>query len=158
MKYILIMILFFSTLGARAEEMFPAGCVPLVVEGELVKLPAATSTIVMIHNLSNTDLWITHPVENSSASAGWSSRLEGGNWSALALSGKPFELSCIESKPGHEQQIPCSGVVGICQWSNATMPPKTSGTFWAGENMTLSPLTAYIERRGFVLSAPTQAQ
>ncbi len=158
MKYILAILLIFSTLGASAEEMFPVGCVPFVVDGEFVKLPEATSTIVMIHNLSNTELWITHPVANSNVSAGWSSRLQGGNWSALALSGKSFELSCIESKPGHEQQIPCSGVVGVCQWSNAKMPPKMSGTFWAGENMTLSPLTAYIERRGFVLSAPTQAQ
>jgi hypothetical protein len=110
------------------------------------------STIVMIHNLSNGELWITHPVKNASASAGWSSQLESGNWAALAYNGKAFTLSCVESKPGHEQQIPCSGVIGVCLWSNVKMPEKATGTFWAGENMKLSVLKAYIARRGFVIS------
>ncbi len=158
MRLLLAFIVICSSLTANAEEIFPAGCTPFVVNGEQINLPASTSTVVMIHNLSETDLWMTHPVTNAGASAGWSSQLQAGNWSALALNGKAFSLSCIESKPGHEQQIQCNAVVAVCQWTNAKLPANTSGTFWAGENMALSPLTAYIERRGFVLSAPTQAQ
>ena len=152
MTYFLSVLLMAFALSSNAEEIFPPHCVPLLVANELLTLPAATKTVVMIHNLSNTDLWITHAAQDSGVSAGWSSRLQAGYWSALAFNGKAFELSCIESKPGHEQQIPCSGVLAVCQWTHVKMPPKTSGIFWAGENRLLSPLKAYIERRGFVLS------
>lgn len=107
--------------------------------------------LVMIHNLSSTDLWITHPVSEPSASAGWSSRLQAGNWSALALDKESFELSCIESKPGHEQQVPCMGVISVCRWPVVTMPKQASGTFWAGEDMSLSALAEHLGGRGFGL-------
>src|SRR5690606_917703 len=108
------------------------------------------------YNSSQTDLWITHPVSDPSAGAGWSSRLEAGNWSALALDKKKFELSCIESRPGHEQQIPCTGMIAVCEWPTVRIPEQAKGTFWAGENMTLAALTAYLGGRGFKLPASTQ--
>ena len=82
--------------------------------------------------------------------------MHAGNWSALVLDGEKFELSCIESRPGHEQQVACSAVLAVCQWPASTLPEKASGSYWAGEDMALSPLTAYIKRHGFVLSAATQ--
>jgi hypothetical protein len=160
MKFALLsaLILVVTSTIVNAEEVFPNDCKALVITGELVQLPKTPSALVMLHNLSNTDLWITHPTKEGSANAGWSSRLQTGNWSALARSGAAFELSCIESRPGHEQQIPCASVLAVCQWSDAKMPPKSSGTFWAGENMSLSQLRAYVERRGFVVSEAKQTQ
>ena len=158
MKYILSMMLVLVTVSACADEIFPVGCLPLVVHDELVKLSAEKPTLIMIHNLSKSDLWITHPVSEPSTNAGWSSRLQGGNWSALALDKKSFELSCIESRPGHEQQVPCVGLLVACQWSNVTSPKTETGTFWAGEDMTLTALKAHVGSRGFGLNAPTPTQ
>ncbi len=152
MNYILSLILVFLTGLTHAEEVFPARCTPLVVTGDLVELPAAKSVVTMIHNLSDADLWVTHPVAEPNASAGWSSHLQAGNWSALVLNNEKFELSCIESRPGHEQQVACSTVVAVCQWTATSLPEKASGTYWAAEDMPLSPLIAYIKRQGFVLS------
>ncbi|HBI21318.1 MAG TPA: hypothetical protein DDY37_01815 [Legionella sp.] len=140
--------------GVYAEEIFPPHCTPFVVETELVKLPATQSTVTMIHNLSSGDLWVTHSVAEAGAS--WSSHLQAGNWSALVLPEKPFELSCIESIPGHEQQVSCAGVLAVCQWAAATLPKKPSDTPWAAEDMLLSPLIAYIRRQGFVLTPTAQ--
>lgn len=151
MKTILSIILALLTINLHAEEIFPAGCKPLVVHDELLKLSAKKPTLVMIHNLSKTDLWITHPVTEDTASAGWSSRLQGGHWSALALDKKSFDLSCIESRPGHEQQVPCAGLLAACQWTKVKMPKQPSGTFWAGEDLALSALTAHVGSRGFIL-------
>lgn len=151
MKYILSIILVLTTINAWAEEIFPAGCKPLMVHDELVKLSAKKPTLVMIHNLSKIDLWMTHPVTEDAANAGWSSRLQGGNWSALALDKKTFDLSCIESRPGHEQQVPCAGLLAACQWTKVKMPKKQPGTFWAGEDMALSALKAHVGSRGFIL-------
>ena len=156
MKIIFLILSFWATSIAYAEEVFPAGCKPLLVEDALVLIPAGDPRIIMVHNLSNMDLWITHPVSDPNSSAGWSSRLQAGNWSALALDKQAFELSCIESKPGHEQQVPCASVVGICQWPTTERPAKPSGIYWAGEDMALSPLTAYIGRHGFVVPSSIQ--
>ena len=155
MNYILSIGLSLLTWSASAEEIFPPRCVPLVVTGDLVELPAAKSMVTMIHNLSNTDLWVTHPVAEPNASAGWSSHLQAGNWSTLVLNDEKFELSCIESRPGHEQQVSCSSVLAVCQWPATAMPEKAAGSYWAAEDMPLASLTAYIKRRGFVLAKAT---
>lgn len=156
MKVVFPMLLVLFASVINAAETTPASCKPIAVQGESVMLSAKKPLIVMIHNLSNTDLWITHPVSEPSASAGWSSRLQAGNWSALALDKPSFELSCIESKPGHEQQVPCAGVISVCRWSTVTVPATAAGTFWAGEDMTLSALTEHLGSRGFELPASSQ--
>lgn len=158
MKYVFSIFLMLAAGYVCADEIFPAGCKPITIHEELVKLSAEKPTLVMIHNLSTINLWITHPVSEPSASAGWSSRLQGGNWSALALDKKSFELSCIESRPGHEQQVPCAGLLAACQWSPVTMPKAESGTFWAGEDMTLTALKAHVGSRGIVIPPSSPAQ
>ena len=154
MKYIFwILMVSIAHASTNTDEIFPAGCKPLEVKSELVSLSAIKPTIVMIHNVSKFDLWITHPLSEPNASAGWSSHLQIGNWSALALDKKAFDLSCIESRPGHEQQVHCSGLLSICQWPEAKTEKKEAGTFWVGEDMVLSALMAHIGSRGFVLPA-----
>lgn len=145
---------------AIAGEIFPVGCVPVEVHEEYVKLTTGQPALVMIHNLSNVDLWITHPLSEPSASAGWSSHLQSGHWSALALDKKTFDLSCIESKPGHEQQVPCAGLLSVCQYPNVKASSKNqdaSGTFWAGEDLPLSGLIAHVGSRGFKVPSPKQS-
>lgn len=155
MRFVFSLVLVLLMNTANADENMPTSCKPITVEGESVMLSAEKPVLVLIHNQSKTDLWITHPVSDPSASAGWSSRLQGGNWSALALDKESFELTCIESKPGHEQQVPCTGVISACRWS-MTMPAQTTGTFWAGEDMSLSALTAHLGSRGFELPVSQQ--
>ncbi|NSL17125.1 hypothetical protein HRQ65_01850 [Tatlockia micdadei] len=156
MKFILSTLLLLIAGAVSAEDKMPSDCKPVAVKGETLMVSAKKPSLVMIHNLSNTDLWITHPVSDPGASAGWSSRLQAGNWSALALDQKNFELSCIESKPGHEQQVPCQGVISVCRWAKVTLPAKEIGTFWAGENMVLSNLMEHLGGRGFELSSSSE--
>ena len=152
MKTMLSVVLALLTVSANADDNLPPSCKPISVQGESVTVSAKQPLLVMIHNLSSSDLWITHPVSEPSASAGWSSRLQAANWSALALDKESFELSCIESKPGHEQQIPCKGAISVCQWPGVKMPPaQGAGTYWAGENMALPELLTHLGGRGFGL-------
>lgn len=151
MKYFLTLFLILATMIVHAEETLPSSCKTMALSEESVTLTPKKPVLAMIHNISSDDLWITHPVSDPGASAGWSSRLQAGNWSALAIDKGPFELSCIESKPGHEQQVACSGVITICNWSTIKMPAQTTGTFWAGENMSLPALASHLSARGFEL-------
>ena len=144
-------VLVFFTAMAQAQDGFPPTCQALSVQGETLTLEPKQPEVFLIQNLSSNDIWITHPVSEPSASAGWSSRLEAGNWSALTVDKKAFELSCIESRPGHEQQIACEGVLAVCGWASVKLPANANGTFWAGENMTLAALTAELGGRGYVV-------
>jgi hypothetical protein len=153
MKFILMIFLMSGSWGAYAVEALPQACKIITVTGSTVTAPAlAPSSLVMINNVSEMDLWITHPISEPTAGAGWSSRLQSKHWSALALKGKAFELGCIESKPGHEQQVPCAGVLVVCQWSSGITfddQHKQTGPYWAGENMLLPDLLAHLTQRGF---------
>lgn len=146
-----VVFLFLSPIVLAAESTLPEGCQAVKVQGNSVTVEAKKNSLVFIHNLSTADIWITHPVVDPGASAGWTSRLQGDNWSALSLEKGPFVLNCIESKPGHEQQIPCEGTIAVCQWKKVKFPDNAKGTFWAAENMSLSALTAAVGARGYVL-------
>lgn len=146
----LICLLLLSTL-AKAESTLPQGCQAIAVQGESVALKAKKAKLFFIHNITGYDLWITHPVTNPSASAGWSSRLQSENWSALVIDKGPFDITCIESRPGHEQQIPCEGAIAVCQWTGGKIPASKGGDFWASEDLSLSALISAIGGRGFVL-------
>ncbi len=134
-----------------AEATLPTGCEAITVQGDSVTLKAKKAKVIFIHNLSKADLWITHPVSEPSASAGWTSRIQADHWSALAVDKPSFVITCIESRPGHEQQIPCESAIAVCQWKGAKIPESGQGTFWAGEDLPLAELTAAIGGRGFVL-------
>ncbi len=129
----------------------PSSCKSLPIKGTSAMLTAKKPVLVMIHNSTKTDIWLTHPVSDPGASAGWSSRLQADNWSALALDKDSFELSCIESKPGHEQQVPCNSVISLCKWSSVSLPSKEKGSYWAGENLNLTKLISHLSGRGFKL-------
>ena len=150
--------LFFSY-SLFAESIAPAGCQPLPLSGESAILKAKKPKLIFIHNTSSENLWITHPVVEPSASAGWNSQLQAGNWSALVVNKGPFALNCIESRPGHEQQVPCEGVMALCQWKQVKFPKESKTTFWAGENKTVPALKTALGERGFVLkNAPNLAR
>ena len=151
MKYVLMSVLMMLGFGSYAVEILPYACKPLAITQATITLPKSTSSLVMINNVALTDLWITHPISEPSASAGWSSRIQSKHWSALAMGDKAFELGCIESKPGHEQQVPCSGVLMICQWPDIKITDKRAMPFWAGEDMSLPELLAYLSQHGFNL-------
>ncbi|MFI4962482.1 MAG: hypothetical protein ACHP6H_01345 [Legionellales bacterium] len=134
-----------------AKSTLPKGCKAIAVQGESVSIQAKKNKLVFMHNITSNDLWITHPVVDTGASAGWSSRLQAGNWSALVVDKGPFVIECIESRPGHEQQIPCEEALAVCQWKGAKMPADGKGVYWAKEDKSLPELTAAMGGRGFVL-------
>ncbi|RUR20705.1 hypothetical protein ELY21_01070 [Legionella sp. km535] len=151
MRIVFSLCLLFVSACLWAESTLPDGCQAVAVQGESVTLKSKSSKLVFIHNLTSADLWITHPVTNPGASAGWTTRLQAGNWSALAVDKPPFELNCIESRPGHEQQVPCEGAIAVCQWKGVKIPSGSEGTFWVSEDMSLNALTAAVGGRGFKL-------
>jgi hypothetical protein len=152
MRVCLCLFLFLISSSVSAQATLPNGCEALAVQGETVAVATKKTSLFFVHNLSDMDLWVTHPVENTSASSDWSSRIQSQHWSALVVGKGPFALTCIESRPGHEQEIPCEGAIALCQWKGAKIPVGTQNTYWAGEDLTLAELKAALGGRGFIVS------
>ena len=148
---VIIFLLMGVSFWAWADEKAPASCQPLPVQGESVIVHTKKPLVILLHNIGANDIWVTHPVANTGASAGWTSRLQSGKWSAMVLNKPSFEINCVESTPGHEQQGPCEGILAMCQWPSVKISSTEKGTYWAGENMNLSDLMSYIGGRGFSL-------
>lgn len=156
MKAWLFIVLILIASGVNAGEVYPNGCKPFVISKneENVILKTSKPSLLLLHNITNMDLFVTHPVDEPSASAGWITEIEKDNWSALFLTEKEFILGCTEHSPGHEQQVACVDVLAICSWKNIVLgenEDELNNSFWAGENMKLEALKAYLARRGFII-------
>ena len=150
---IILAINLYSTVCKSASiEVYPAKCVPFSIQGVLLDLKVKPPAVVMLHNLSKNDLWLTHNAVGEESS-GWSNRLSANKWSALSMTKESLNISCIESRPGHEQNIACSDALAVCIWPAEKIPKQSLGVVWAGENRSLSTLIAYIARRGYVVKS-----
>lgn len=155
MNFIMMILLIMISWSTYANDALPHGCHSIAVTQATVTLPKSPSSLILMNNVSEMDLWITHPISEPNASSGWSSRLQTNHWSALALGDEAFELSCIESKPGHEQQISCSGSLVICEWPGLKGTDSQKMPYWAAENMPLSELLSSLSQKGFKIPERT---
>src|ERR1700739_3194011 len=88
-KFSFIILFCFS---AVAFADLKVTCKPLTVKRQdkniiLPGIDQPRSTIIyFMQNISKQSLWLDHPVKRRSASAGWSSYVQPGMWSALLVS------------------------------------------------------------------------
>lgn len=114
--------------------------------GQLV-LQTKMPGLFLIYNQTETNLWVTHPTKHTGASAGWASKISPKQWSALKVN-QDFELTCVESSPGHEQEIACHQAIIVCRFQQAVFPADAKSEFWVGEDMSLAALLTHTAQRG----------
>ncbi len=150
MPYIFAFLLLITTVS-YADEALPTSCKAVAINNEGLVL-SKTPVLVMVHNSSDLDLWLLSSL--SDHAFGESSHLQAGNWSALIASKEKIAVRCIESKPGHEQQISCKTVIAICEWPAVTLPKQgLNDELWAAENQHLAPLLEKLGGHGYEIPA-----
>lgn len=150
---ILATLTFFHVLDARASENAPvAGCVESGFKydgGEVVLNPSSgRQSLFLLHNVSGETFQVTHPVGGGTASAGWTSEIDAGRWSAFAADSKAFKLSCMKPADGNVKTLPCENVLNVCELPSPKMPSDLSGSFWVSENKNREGVLAEIKSRG----------
>lgn len=106
--------------------------------------------VYFIHNSSDyTQLLLAHPT-TSPMSAGWTSRLDEGQWSVLTLSGAPFNLTCFGRKPGAIGYVSCESVLTVCSYPSAKSD-SSAGNYWLSENKAFSDTLNTLNNRGITL-------
>lgn len=156
-------LVFLLTLGvfnvSLAATAYPRYCRPILpIKQELVVKPQdKQAVVVLINNVHDKNLWLTHPVAEPSASAGWTTRIQPKNWSAIIVKGSAFNIACIEQSPGQEQRIACAHTLRACRMTKADLSSLDAGTYWLAEDKSRREILAAIEERGIKLKeAPAE--
>ena len=129
-------------------------CVPVnaKVDSKNIVLSApikpSTSQLYFINNKAQHGVWLDHPQAKKSASAGWSSYIQAGHWSAFLLSGKDFVLSCAVIQPGKVDYQPCADVVSICVANNANFKTSPKNSYWLAEDKSWNDIVKAVQKRG----------
>lgn len=151
MKKILLLIFLLSSMSLVHANSFLA-CPPATVKFEAnnIILPgpvqARSAVIYFFRNNTEESLWLDHPVAHPSASAGWSSYIQPGNWSALILNRKNFAISCAVINPGKVDYLECKNAVSVCSPKEINLP-KRKTTYWLIENKPWDELVAAVKKR-----------
>ena len=149
MRTLFLVLGFFLGVSAFAGPDLPKKCKALSSVSEVLTINTqGKQQLILIYNKSKSKLWLTHTPKNPGASAGWSSELDSGKWSAIAMNENDFSFNCLESGPGHAQTMPCTSMVVACVKKDAVFSPKTDGDYWVAENKSLNQLIASINGRG----------
>lgn len=152
MRYLLIICLL-ATSFARSFAATDQACTPVPIKkvGDdiilLVNPPPKTSLVYFFTNHSEKSMFIDHP-SGRGASAGWSSYLRPGHWSALALNKSNFTIHCSAIEPGKVVSLDCSKMISVCAPKNPTLSTPLKGNFWLTEDKKWEAFVKALEGRG----------
>lgn len=154
-RLLMTMIFLFASSMAYSSTPLPESCapVPFKIENNNIVLSSQpdqpkTSQIYFITNYSQQSIFIDHPSSNPGASAGWSSYLRSGHWSALALNKKSFAIQCAMIQPGKVVMLNCSKTIRICAPKNLTTKNRIKGNYWLAEDKEWEGFVKALSKRG----------
>lgn len=147
-KILMICLLCFLSINVFANTELNYTPATIKVDNKNIILPGAevkgNSKIYFIQNTSHQSLWIDHPVDHPSATAGWSSYLLSSKWSAIVVD-KNFIISCAVIHPGTVDYQNCSKVISVFVPKKVNTYPKRKGAYWLIENQSQDDLLKALE-------------
>ena len=116
--------------------------------------------LFFIHNMTLTPLIVTHIKESPGAGAGWASRLNPGEWSALHMHRSDFTFNCYDIyDKGELTQVSCENSVIICTADSKEAAAHADiSSYWVAENQAFSQILEQVEKRGFILKNKPRLQ
>ncbi len=143
--------------GCQAQDNgagFPEGCNAegYKISGKALFLNNETRGVLnlfLFHNISEDTIYINHePKDDPGASAGWSTELAAGNWTAITMSQGNFAFTCGKMVPDKFDEVPCGGDLDVCKFQNPVFSKESKGNYWVSENKPLDATLEAIQSRG----------
>lgn len=139
--------------GGSSESDFPKGCTAQSYEFKgnnlILNESFSKQSLYLLHNVSDNSFWLNHVMsEDPGASAGWGSKLDIDNWSAIAMDKENFEMNCTILGSGEVKNLDCKEVIKVCKFEKPAFNSEDSGSFWVSENKPLTELLQAIKSRG----------
>lgn len=106
------------------------------------------SRVFQIQNTTDGEVILDHFSETDPGmSAGWSSTIDGGNYSIISMTQANFPLKCMVSNPPVEfGLIDCKRVLTVC----AIVTKYPLGSFWVSENKSLPDTIKVLKQRRLI--------
>ncbi len=160
-KRLIVVFLFalIMSAGCQAQDKGPAnpeGCINsgFKFSGKELILNNGSGdalNLFLFHNTAEETVYINHEPKDPGASAGWSTELGAGNWTAISMSTPDFAFTCGKMVPGRFEEFTCSDALKVCKFSNPAFNEKSSGSYWVSENKPLDATLETIKSRGIEL-------
>lgn len=144
-KALLISLLVCVYIGVNA---FPKGCYPLSLDKENITFKTKDQQLFYVHNKSELVVYLAFINRTGTAHAGWTTKIDGGSWSALALADSKLTFHCVEERPGSEQRVDCARVIEACRQAGLTFSKESLGNYWVANNNTYDVINEAVRRRG----------
>jgi hypothetical protein len=124
------------------------------VNGQLILNPQgadlSSQPMYLIQNRSDfPQISLTRKTINSLAAA-WTTRIDAGQWSALALTHPQFVVNCFGRKPGAIGYVDCASVLLVCSYPHA-QSSNGAGSHWIAENSSLLDVLTSVKQHGINL-------
>ncbi len=152
-----VLFAFLVSAGCQAQDNgsgFPEGCSAegYKFSGKELTLNNGIRGVLnlfLFHNVSGDTIYINHePKNNPGASAGWSTELAAGNWTAITMSKGNFMFTCGKMVPGKFEEVMCGGDLDVCKFKNPVFNKESNGSYWVSENKPLDATLETIKSRG----------
>lgn len=160
MQSLFFIIFFLFTLNSYAIIASPESCAPVAfkIENNDIVLTNNSeqrkiSQVYFITNKSPQSTFIEHPTANPGASAGWSTFIRPGNWSALVLNKKNFAVHCAMIQPGKVIPLDCSKTITVCRPKSLTTKTPFKGNYWLAEDKNWETFVNVLAKKGVILKS-----
>lgn len=155
MAQCILVFLWISISMGHAATMTNPSCLPIknrsqhnsIVLGDVI---APTAQLYFLKNISKKSIWLDHDSKHPSASAGWSSYLRPGQWSALLLDKKDFSLNCAVIQPGRVTYVNCAQAISVCLPPHLVINAKRKGSYWLVEDKSWEDLLKILTKKGVI--------
>lgn len=134
-----LLVLFIIAPSVQAASCYTKG---VAFDGKQIILSFSAShpVVFLVHNISNIDLWLTHPSSGKGVEAGWTSLIKSQRWSVIALNRSPFVLDCQHSLTG--KMLDCHQIIASCRLGSHKIK---AGGYWLAENIDFSQLKSKLQ-------------
>ena len=109
--------------------------------------------LLWLTNTSRQAVIIDMVNKHPSASAGWSSKIDPQNWSAMLQQKSRFALQCFTAD-GKYRHIDCGNMISACWMPVKAAKKVLNGNYWVSENRSMQGTYENIDHRGFYLLSP----
>jgi hypothetical protein len=109
--------------------------------------------LLVLKNITDRPILLTRNIKHQGASAGWSTTLKGGRYSALQVNSRRFVLMCAHPESLTASHTNCAKVLST-YWLPVKVHHKNdlaSGSFWVSENQILANLYHKVLARGYTI-------
>ena len=133
MNYFFKLALFFIALPAMALTL-PPNCKIMPITDGKVALTGEKDALFYINNAHANNVYLANPAQPD-----LTIKVSPHKWAVLALKEKSAsQFQCVESKPGSEQQLPCTHLVKICKLEKLKLPMTIIDNDWLVADVDLS--------------------